>query len=404
MLGKKIKIACLLVVLTVAVSSVAYAFTYEIKTQNVAQTILRALNYYTYIQTNTTNADGAVNIGSQKNFTAQKYGPDLINDTLTEANNEAGTIIAKVGVDTTATGNGLTLSWSHTLVSGSNRLIVVCLAFEHSGITVSGVTYGGNTMILAVSFESPASGTKCLSQIWYILEVNLPSIGAKTVTVTATGSSTALEVNAFCSEYTGVKQSAPDATTGISQTTGTTITNTISPSPNSWVVSAMGAGNVGSWTHGSPQVEVLDFNDASSCFAVAELRGASGQTSLASTYTGTVNRLVRVCASFQRVVNYRLDIEEQFQNVPYNDGRTKRDLCIFAGTWTAGETLGVQVWNGSWQTVISSLSMNSWNNVTVLNYVTSDKLTIRFVDAAQSGDTTQNSWRIDVVLLRSYNA
>jgi hypothetical protein len=99
-----------------------------------------------------------------------------------------------------------------------------------------------------------------------------------------------------------------------------------------------------------------------------------------------------------------LDIEEQFQNVPYNDGRTRRDLCISAGTWTAGETLAVQVWNGSWQTAFSSLTANSWNNVTVLNYVTSDKLTIRFVDATQSGDMAQNSWQIDAVLLWSYNA
>jgi hypothetical protein len=208
--------------------------------------------------------------------------------------------IAKIGTDTSATGTGLTLSWSHTLVAGSNRLVVVCLGAEHNGITVSGVTYGGNAMTLAVSYESPASGTKYLSQIWYILGANLPANGATTVTVTATGDTTSLEVNAFCSEYTGVTQAAPEATNGVSQTSGNTITNTFSPSANAWVISAMGSGNTetASWTHGS-QVGVFDFNDASSCFAVAELRGASGQTSLASTYSGTVNRLVRVCASFQ---------------------------------------------------------------------------------------------------------
>lgn len=38
-----------------------------------------------YIDVNNTNVDGSSNIGTASNFTAQKYGPDSINDTLTEA-------------------------------------------------------------------------------------------------------------------------------------------------------------------------------------------------------------------------------------------------------------------------------------------------------------------------------
>ncbi len=238
--------------------------------------------------------------GSNKQFVRTgSSGSSPISAAGTYSSTYKTVAIAKVGTDTSARGNGLTLSWSHTLVTGSNRLVVVCLGSEHNGITVSGVTYGGNAMTLAVSYESPAAGTKMLTQIWYILEANLPANGAKTVTVTATGITTGLEVHALCSEYTGVAQIAPEATNGVSQTSGNTITNTISPSANSWVISAAGAGDVGSWTHGSPQVEVLDSNGSTSCYGVAELRGASGQTSLASTYSGTVNRLVRVCASFR---------------------------------------------------------------------------------------------------------
>jgi hypothetical protein len=208
--------------------------------------------------------------------------------------------IAKIGTDTSASGTALTLSWSHTLVTGANRLVVVCLGTEHTGITVSGVTYGGKAMTLAVSTQTLSTGSYMLNQIWYILEANLPSNGANNVIVTATANGGGMtDISGFCSEYTGVKQSAPEATNGVSQLSGNTITNTISPTTNSWVISTAGSGNVGTWTPGAPQVEMLDYIGSSSCYSVSELRGASGQTSLASTYSGTVNRLVRVCASFQ---------------------------------------------------------------------------------------------------------
>ena len=348
---------------------------------------------YDYVG-NISNIDSSSDKGTHSNFTEQTYGPDSTYDTLTEADTNGA--IAKVGTDTSGTGNALTLSFSHTLVAGSTRLVIVCFGSEHNGITVSGVTYGGNTMTLAVSFETPASGTKFLSQIWYILEANLPANGAKTVTITATGSTTGLEVNAFCSEYTGVMQGAPEATTGVSQTSGNTIINTVSPSTDAWVISAAGAGNVGSWTHGSSQVEVLDFNDASSCFAVAELRGASSQTSLSSTYTGTVNRLVRVSASFTKALNYELDLEVQWTNVDFNEAN--EELCIFGGTM-GSENIRVDVWTGSsWQNVIASLT-NGWKNVTVSAYLVSSTFTIRFKGTNESGDPTQDSWNIDSTLL-----
>jgi hypothetical protein len=208
--------------------------------------------------------------------------------------------ITKLGTDTSTTSTSLTTSWSHTLVAGSNRMIAVCIGIEHSGVTVNSVTYGGRTMTRAVSYEASSSGVYMLTQIWYLLEANLPANGARTVTVTATANGGSIsEVSAFCAEYNGVKQSAPEDTDGVSQYSGNTITNTISPSTNSWVISSSGAGDVGSWTAGSPQTEVLDFGGTTSCYSVAELRGASGQTALSSTYSGTVNRLARVAASFQ---------------------------------------------------------------------------------------------------------
>jgi len=358
-----------------------------------------------YVDINTTDVDLSPNKGTQSNFTAQQYGPDLINDTLTEASTvNPPASIAKVGTDTSGTGTTLTLSFSHTLVAGSNRIIAVCFGAEHSGITVSGVTYGGNAMTLAVSAETAPSGTKYLCQVWYILEANLPANGVKTVTITATGSTTGLEVNGFCAEYSGVNQAVPEATDSDvvigDSTANRTITSTISPSTGAYVISAVGCGNPGSYTHNASQVEVLDFYDASSQFAVAELRGANGETALSSTFNTTINRQARVAASFKSyagTTNYRLDLEEQWTNVNYTNPR--QDLCIKTGNLSS-ENLMVDVRSGSsWITIINPLLANQWNNVSVAQYIGSLNFTIRFRDN-DSPDMVQDSWSIDAVLLR----
>jgi hypothetical protein len=66
------------------------------------------------------------------------------------------------------------------------------------------------------------------------------------------------------------------------------------------------------------------------------------------------------------------------------------------------ENLKVDVWNGTWTTVIAALLLNQWNNVSVHSYLTDTTFEIRFVDASQTTDPTQSSWQIDAVLLRTW--
>jgi hypothetical protein len=218
---------------------------------------------------------------------------------------QAQAAVAKVGTDTSETGTSLTLSFSHTLATGSNRLVVVSIGIENGDtIDVSTVTYGGETMTKAIEGLTGTSDFRYLSEIWYILETDLPGNGPQTVAITCSGTVSEMEINAFCAEYTGVNQGAPEATDETVYTgTAKTIANTISPSNNAWVISAVGVGNTdNTFTHGQGQVEVLDFTDTSSAFSVAELRGANGETSLDSTASGTVNRMARVAASFTQFV------------------------------------------------------------------------------------------------------
>jgi len=65
-------------------------------------------------------------------------------------------------------------------------------------------------------------------------------------------------------------------------------------------------------------------------------------------------------------------------------------------------TLSVQWWNtptSSWSTLISSLNANSWNNVSVAQYLAGPTFTIRFLQGTQTGDLVKNSWQIDATLL-----
>jgi hypothetical protein len=97
--------------------------------------------------------------------------------------------------------------------------------------------------------------------------------------------------------------------------------------------------------------------------------------------------------------NYKLDIEEQWTNV--NSTATNEELDIYMGAFsTPASILSVQWYNttsSSWLTIISSLNASTWNNVTVVNYLTSSTFTIQFVNTTSG--TIQSWWQMDCALL-----
>jgi hypothetical protein len=95
--------------------------------------------------------------------------------------------------------------------------------------------------------------------------------------------------------------------------------------------------------------------------------------------------------------NYELDLEVRWTSA--NFSQPNEYLCVKTGVLDS-ESLKVDVRTGSsWTTVIESLNSTSWNNVSVSAYLTSSTFTIRFKDGTSTGDTTQDSWNIDVTLL-----
>jgi hypothetical protein len=99
--------------------------------------------------------------------------------------------------------------------------------------------------------------------------------------------------------------------------------------------------------------------------------------------------------------DYELDLEVQWTNTDYT--QTNEELCIYAGT-TGAENIRVDVWNGSaWINVLTDLTANSWNNVSVTSYLSSATFTIRFKGGTETSDTNQDSWNIDAALLHQWS-
>ena len=105
----------------------------------------------------------------------------------------------------------------------------------------------------------------------------------------------------------------------------------------------------------------------------------------------------------QQDSNYECDIEVQFTGITDLDN-TNEYLCIYAGTQDA-EALKVDVYHSStWNNVISDLTANNWNNVSIGSYLDSATLTIRFLGGTETSDTSESTWDIDIVMIKTWDA
>ena len=92
------------------------------------------------------------------------------------------------------------LTFSQTVNSGSNGLLVVEVALNNAGTTVSSVTYGGTSL----TYLDSAVQVMMDTEIWYLVA---PTVGTANVVVTTTGGSP--EITAGATSFFGVKQATP---------------------------------------------------------------------------------------------------------------------------------------------------------------------------------------------------
>ena len=308
-----------------------YSGTTTIYANNTSAKVNVTAPEYQYV-TQQSNIDGVADVGTHSNFTAQQYGPDNINDTLTEANTVSNI------PETYVYGNAAS-GWA----------------------TTPTYVYDNNTATYAqaASITGPAWTPRL------VMNLTATTVGTK------------------------IQYWVSQSNAGIYTTMNITIAN----ATGSWTIVYSATPTQGSYQN-------CTFSSSSYTAIGIERYRPSGSTSR----TARANEMQAVNATWSPPANYRLDLEEQWTNANYT--RANRELDILTGTFNAGgKTLGVQWWNttsSTWLTIISSLNASSWNNVTVVDYLTSSNFTIQFVSTTSG--TTQSWWQIDCALLHLWTA
>lgn len=194
----------------------------------------------------------------------------------------------------------LSTTVNHTLVAGTNRKAFAYISTENATlITATGVTYGGVAMSLVLAVSAVGAAANYIS-LWELNEASLPANGVNSVVGTLSGA--AIDKSIFVRTLEGVAQTGPalsDTTSETAPGDGTIPNDFASPIAGiQWALSMASAGNAGAWAADGAQTEVDDYNPGSSQTQICDLRGGTGQIQLTSTFTGTLNRLIRLSAVY----------------------------------------------------------------------------------------------------------
>lgn len=184
-------------------------------------------------------------------------------------------------------GGATSLSFSHTLGSGSEPIILVATytrAGNSADLVVSSITYGGVALTKYLQFESAAAFRGV--SIWYLRGGTMPAPGARTVAVTGAAGVFLLRATAITLFGVG---GAPEAS-GTFDTTvgGTSSTVTFSTlTANAWIVDQAGLSATGAPTAAGGQTSRAN-NFASFCSDSMSTKATTTAGSYSMTWNASV--------------------------------------------------------------------------------------------------------------------
>ena len=121
------------------------------------------------------------------------------------------------------------LTWSHTIVNGANRLLIVSVAVR-TDIAVSSVTYGGSALT-QIGFDVDATG-KVRSEMWYL---KAPAVGTDDVIVSLASSANFV---AGATDFFEVDQTTPFGSVTTGNGSGEP-SLTVASAAGEWVIDAV---------------------------------------------------------------------------------------------------------------------------------------------------------------------
>ncbi len=183
--------------------------------------------------------------------------------------------ITQDSVSSGQTSSASTLTFSHTIGSGNNGLLLVEVAINHGGTTVSSVTYDGASL----TYLNSASQGPMDAEIWYL---TAPATGTFNVVVTA--SANADSMTAGATSYFGVSQLAPlgTAATANGKTNPPTPSVTVTSATGQLVVAVAAIHQGTTYTAGTGQTELWSQNYANGVGGPSMLGVTDSETGAAS--------------------------------------------------------------------------------------------------------------------------
>jgi len=232
--------------------------------------------------------------------------------------------------------NGATLSWSHTIGNDNDRLLVVGVAAEGNvpgNMPVSGITYNGVPLTFVPGSAAQVGTTTLMrTELYYMLNDQLPAPGTYTVIVTYTGS--VINRNGGAVSLFNVLQYAPEAVDVNTTTTGNTISTAITTlTDNAWVVDVVACGNSGSFTATVAGMTKRWGTSPNSSSAAGSTKpvGLAGATALSWLHSGA-NRMAHSLAEFAPANAFY-----PLGDLNFDHKVNLADLGLFADQWlTAG--------------------------------------------------------------------
>lgn len=148
--------------------------------------------------------------------------------------------------------SGSTITFSHTVGSGSNRILLVGVGIEDNPTarSVGSVTYNGVALSLTRADGITEATVGARTEIWHLLEATMPAAGSYNVVVTmATAISANDSVIAAATSFSGVKQLAPIANGSVSAVDSSTFSTGITTANDGSYVYDVILGNTNNtWT------------------------------------------------------------------------------------------------------------------------------------------------------------
>ena len=359
-----------------------------------------------YVDNNASDVDSNPDKGTHSNFENQKL-KDGVYDTIQEENITARGSDITYDTHTSHTSSGSTSSWSHTVGSGNNRLLVVGATWEHSKFnppSCTNVTYNGVQLTELVDEYIASSSRSERVTLWYM--VNPPS-GNYIIEVTAS-SNPDRDIIAFATSYFGVYQGPPDDYDHYSATSGTISVTLTALAENSTAVFVCGCSSEGTWTamdSNSTIIKQYSQDGESGCFGESD-NIPSGNRSVGA-FHDDINRAIIAAACWRPAsvegTNYEINLEIQWTSV--NTSKSNYNLAIYCGSFNTSEDIEVWIRFGDptpiWLRIASALNENSWNNLTITPFINTT-ITIRFLGGNEINDPVLSAWDIDAAIIHGW--